>query len=188
MFVIGGIVDARRQQHDVRLGRCGRRRHRFQRLQKFVRVIFDRRDAVTREQFGKQPQHDLAVLQHVGDPGRRARIVLEHVKGVGIEPHDVDAGDMHIDIVRDFLAVHLRAEHRILKHQIFRDDAGLQDLAAAIDVLDVGVDGFDALFEAALQRLPFLGRDDARDDVEGNEALLRLGIAVDRKGDADAPE
>ena len=36
--------------------------------------------------------------------------------------------------------------------------------------------------------LPFLRRDDARDDVEGDQALLRLGVAVDRKGDADAPE
>ena len=36
--------------------------------------------------------------------------------------------------------------------------------------------------------LPFLGRDDARDDVERDQALLRLGVAIDRKGDADAPE
>ena len=64
----------------------------------------------------------------------------------------------------------------------------LQNLAAAIDILDVGVDGFDALLEAALQEFPFLGREDARDDVEWDQAFLRLGVAIDRKGDADTPE
>ena len=86
------------------------------------------------EQLGKQPQHDLAVLQHVGDAGRRARIVLEHIEGVGVDAHDVDAGDVHVDVVRHLLAVHLRTEHRILEHQIFRHDAGAQDLAPAVDV------------------------------------------------------
>ena len=95
---------------------------------------------------------------------------------------------MDIDVVRHLLPVHLRAEHRILKDQILGHDAGLQNLAAVVNVLDVGVDGLDALLEAALQRLPFGRRQDARNDVEGDQPLLRLGIAVDRKGDADAAE
>ena len=188
MLVIGGIVDAGRQQHDGRLARRRRRRDRFQRRQEFVGIILDRRNAVAREQFRKQPQHDLAVLQHVGDAGRRARIVLEHVEGLGVDPHDVDAGDMDVDVVRHFLAVHLRAKHRILEDQVFGDDVGLENFAAAIDVLDIGVDGLHALLEAAPHDLPFLGGDDARDDVERDQALLRLGVAIDRKGDADAAE
>ena len=95
---------------------------------------------------------------------------------------------MDVNVVRDFLAVHLRAEHRILKHQIFGHDAGLENLTAAVNVLDVGVDGFDALLETAPQQVPFLGRDDARNDIEGDQAFLRLGIAIDGKGDADAAE
>ena len=67
-------------------------------------------------------------------------------------------------------------------------DAGFEDFAAAIDVLDIGVDRLDALLEAAPHDVPFLGRDDARDDVERDQALLRLGVAIDRKGDADAAE
>ena len=188
MLVIGGIVDAGRQQHDGRLARRRRRRDRFQRRQQFVGIILDRRDAVAREQFRKQPQHDLAVLQHVGDAGRRARIVLQHVEGLGVDAHDVDAGDMDIEVVRHFLAVHLRAENRILEDQVFRDDVGFEDFAAAIDVLDIGVDRLHALLEAAPHDVPFLGGDDARDDVERDQALLRLGVAIDRKGDADAAE
>ena len=64
----------------------------------------------------------------------------------------------------------------------------LENFAAAINVLDVGVDGFDALLEAALQRRPIRPREDARDDVERDETFLRLGVAIDRKGDADAAE
>ena len=95
---------------------------------------------------------------------------------------------MYVDVVRYLLPVHFRAEDRVLKHQVLGNDSGFQDFAAAINVLDVGVDGFDALFEAALQDLPFCRRDDARDDVEGDETFLRLGVAVDRKRDADAAE
>ena len=95
---------------------------------------------------------------------------------------------MDVDVVRHFLAVHLRAKHRILKDQILGHDAGSEDFAAAIDVLDVGVDGLDALLEAAPHDVPFLGGDDARNDVERDQALLRLGVAIDRKGDADAAE
>ena len=130
----------------------------LQRRQQFVRIVLDRRDAVAREQVGKEPQHDLAVLQHVGDAGGRARIVLEHIEGVGIDAHDVDAGDEHVNVVRDALAVHLRPEDRILEHEVFRHDAGAQHLALGVDVLDVEIERLGALFEAALDGLPFAWR------------------------------
>ncbi len=50
------------------------------------------------------------------------------------------------------------------------------------------VDGFDALLEPRAQDVPFGGGENARQHVEGNEALLSVGFAVNRKGDADAPE
>ena len=158
MLVIGRVVDAGREQHDGRLGGGGVRRDGLQRREQFVRIVLDRRDAMAREQVGEQPQHDLAVLQHVGDAGGRAGIVFQHVEGVGIDAHDVDAGDEHVDVVRHALAVHLRPEDRVLEHEILRDDAGAQHLALGIDVLDVEVDRLDALFEAALDGLPFVRR------------------------------
>ncbi len=140
------------------------------------------------EQFREQPQHDLPVLQHVGDAGRGAGIVLEHVEGLGIDPDDVDAADMHVDVVGHLLAVHLRPKHRVLEHQVFRHDAGLEDLAPVVDVVDVVIDGLDALLEAGLQDVPFGGRQDARQHVEGDQPLLRVRLAIDREGDADAAE
>ncbi len=188
MLVIGGIVDAGGEQHDSRVAAGGGGRHRFQRRQQFVRIVLDRRHAMAREQFREQPHHDLAVLQHVRDAGGRAGIVLEHVEGLGVDAHDVDAGDLHVDVVRHALPAHFRAEGGIAVDEIVGNDAGAQDVARAVDVLDEGVERLDALGEALLQQPPFAGRHDARDDVEGDQPLLRLGLAIDREGDADAAE
>ena len=140
------------------------------------------------EQLGEQPQHDLPVLQHVGDAGGRARIVLEDVERVGVASHDVDPGDVDVDAVRHRLPIHLRTEHRVLEHQILRHHAGAQDFTAAVDVGDEHVHRLDALLQSGPKELPFGGGKDARNDVERDQPLLRIGMAVDREGDADAPE
>ena len=46
-----------------------------------------------------------------------------------VDPDDVDAGDMDVDVVRHRLAVHLRAKDRILEDQVVGNDAGAQDVA-----------------------------------------------------------
>ncbi len=140
------------------------------------------------EQFRKEPQHDFAVLQHVGDAGGRARIVFQHIEGFGVDPNDIDAADMDVDVVRHLLAVHFRPEHRILEHQIFRHHAGFENFAPGVDVADVMVDGFDALLEPGAQDVPFGRGENARQHVEGDEPLLRVRFAIDREGDADAAE
>ena len=188
MLVIGRVVHAGREQHDARIGARGRGRDRVQGRQQLVGIVLHRGDAVAGEQFRKQPQHDLPVLQHVGDAGGRAGIVLEHVEGLGIDAHDVDAADMHVDVVRHLLTVHLRPEHRILEHQILRHDAGLEDFAPVVDVVDVVVDGLDALLEAGAQDVPFGGREDTRQHVERDQPFLGVRLAVDREGDADPAE
>ena len=57
-----------------------------------------------------------------------------------------------------------------------------------VDVADERVQGPYALAQAGLQLLPFLGRQDAWHDVEGNEPLGALVLAVHGEGDANAPE
>src|SRR5262249_33154190 len=105
-----------------------------------------------------------------------------------IHPDDIDPGDMDVDAVRNRLAVHFRTEQRILKDQILRYDAGFDDVALAVNVFEVGIDGVDPLLQPAMQKLPFLGGEDPRDDIEWDQALLSFGIAVDGKGNADAAE
>src|SRR5262249_56200267 len=114
--------------------------------------------------------------------------VWEEVKSFWVHPHDGDAGNVQIDVVRHGLAVHFGTELRILKNQVFRDHAGLDDFAAAINVFDKGIDRLHSLLEAAVQDLPFLCGKNARDNVERDQPFLGFGIAMDRKGDADATE
>ena len=61
-----------------------------------------------------------------------------------------------------------------------------------VDVLDEAVQRRDALAQAGLHLAPFLARNDAGDEVKGDEALGAGAVfvlgAVDREGDAHAAE
>ncbi len=153
-----------------------------------VRVALHRRDAVPGEQVRKQPHHDLAVFQHVGHPRGGAGVVLQDDEVVRIDPDDVDAGNVHVDVVRHVLAVHLGPEDRVLEDQVVRDDLGAQDVAAVIDVAQEKIERAHPLLQALFQDGPFLGRQDPRNHVEGDQPFLGVGIAVDRKGNADPAE
>ena len=90
--------------------------------------------------------------------------------------------------MRHGLAVHFGTKLRILKDQIFGNYAGFNDVAPAIDVFDIGVDRLDPLLESAMQKLPFIGGENTRDDIEGDQPFLSFGIAIDCEGNADTPE
>ena len=77
---------------------------------------------------------------------------------------------------------------RVAVDEVGRDDAGLDAFLRAVDVGEEGVERRDALLQAALERDPFRLGQHARDDVEGDQPLGRLVVAVDREGDADAAE
>ncbi len=83
---------------------------------------------------------------------------------------------------------HLRLECRVLEDQLLGDDAGRHDLAIAIAVGDKGIERFHALLETTHQLLPLGRRQDARHDVEWDQALGALVVAVDVEGDADPPK
>jgi hypothetical protein len=61
-----------------------------------------------------------------------------------------------------------------------------------VDVVDEAVERGDPLAQAPLHLAPFVRRDHARDQVEGNQPLGALAVlvlgAVDGEGDADAAE
>ena len=151
-----------------------------------IRVMLDRRHLVSGKQFGKQAHHHLAVFQHVGDAGRHAQIVLEDVELAGPGADDIDTGNMRIDLTRQIDTLHHRPVLRVVQHLLGRNLAGLEDFLVVIDVVQEHVERLDALAQARLHRLPFGRRDDARNDVEGNQALLARLLAINGKGDADA--
>ena len=129
VLVVGAVERTRREQGDRRLVRRGVRRHRVQRRQQLLRIVLDRGDAVEGEEVGEEPHHHFAVLQHVGDAGGRAGVVLQHVEVGVVDAHDVDAGDLHVDAVGQLQSGHLGPEIGVAVDQFGRDQAGLEDFA-----------------------------------------------------------
>ena len=85
-------------------------------------------------------------------------------------------------------AHHREAKPGLPENKFLRKDARAQDLLLAVDVGEKGVERRDALDQPSLHRRPFGLPKDTRDDVERNQPLGGVGIAIDRKGDADAAE
>jgi hypothetical protein len=68
--------------------------------------------------------------------------------------------------------------------QLARDDAVVEDFGVGVDVAQEEIERGDALGEAALDAVPLLRRDEARQQVVGKDALGALVAAVDGEGDA----
>ncbi len=188
MLEVGAVVLTRGQQRDRRLAFEAARGDARQRLQEVLGIVVDGSDAVAGEEVGEHVHHRFPVLQHVGDAGRRARIVLQHEEIALRGAHDVDADDVAVDAERRLDAHHLGNERRVADDQLLGDLAGLDDLLAMVDVVHEGVERAHALLDAGREATPLGGRNDSRDDVEGDEALGRFLLAVHREGDAGAAE
>ena len=124
-------------------------------------------DRETLHQVREGALHQMPVLDHVGDAGRRARVVLQHIEiALGIAD-DVGAGDVDIGAARRIVAHHFRPEVRVSEHEVRGQDAVLQDLALVIDVPEEKIERLDPLLDAAVELAPVAGGDHARDDIEG---------------------
>ena len=64
----------------------------------------------------------------------------------------------------------------------------LENGARSVDILEEQVERARALRQAGLEPAPFGARDETRHDVERDEPLGGVLVAVDAEGDADAPE
>ena len=188
MLVVGAVERPRRQHHADRLALALRRRHAGQRPPQPVGIVVHRRDPRRAEQLGEHPHHDLAVLQHVGDPRRRPAVVLQHEEVLGPGPHQVDADDVRVDPARRVDADHRRLVGLVAIDEIGRDDPRLDDLRPVVDVPEEGVQRPRPLLHAALQPAPLRLGEDPRHHVERDQPLGVAALAVDREGDADAPE
>ena len=188
MFVIGRIVDARRQHRDDRIAGAGRGRASRQRPAQFRGIILHRLHAVLRKQFGEHLEHRLAVFQHVADARRRACVVLKHVELARAGAHKVDAHNIGIDTARRLHPDHLRQEGVVAADHFRRNAPRLDDLLRVVDVVQEGVDRAHPLFDAARQAVPLCPRNDARDNVKRDQPFFGLGLAIDVEGDAGEAE
>ena len=188
MLIIGRIMNARRQHRHHRPALADLRRTGRQRPAQHLRIIAHRPYTDLREQFREHLQHRLPVLQHVGDAGRRAGIILQNEELVLAGADKVDADDMRIDAAGRRHADHLRQEGIIVLDQLHRHAARPQDFLAMVDIVQEGIDRAHPLLDPARQLRPFARRNDARHDVKRNQPLVGICRAIDVEGDARAPE
>ena len=126
-------------------------------------------------------QHGVARGDPVGDPARRAHVVLEHEPFAVAPAHEVEAGDADPDAVPRAHARHRRLDVLGAVEHALRQHALGDDQPVRVDVGDERVEGFHALREAGRDGLPLGARDHARDRVD-----VPVLVAVDRlEGDAE---
>ena len=96
----------------------------------------------------------------------------------------VAADDVDVLVVRHVDADHLPPEVAGAHDQPAGHDAVAEDLLLVVDVVDEAVERADALLQPGLDQPPLVGRDQARDEVEGEDALgALLLVGVDGEGD-----
>ena len=180
---VGGVRHAGREDDHHGLVRPPRRRVE-QRAEEEVRIVLDPTDRVGGEELREDAAQDVAVLEHVGDAGRTAAVVLEdHVFTVAVADdigaHDVGVDALGRDHAEELALVFLAGEHELGRH-----DPVLEAALVLVDVEDEEVQRGDALNEAGLDPLPLAGGDDPGDEVEREDALGPLLLAVHRERDA----
>jgi hypothetical protein len=156
----------------------------LQHLEQFLRIMFDRLHANALEHGGKGPLHRPAVFQNVTDAAGTAAVVLQHQVLALVVADQIRAADVNVNVLRH-VEVHELAPEMFSREDIGRrDDAVLQDFLLVINVAQEQVQRRDALREAAFELLPFLGRNDARQQVERENLLRARRIAIDVERDA----
>jgi hypothetical protein len=152
------------------------------------RVLLDRRHARVLEHARKHLLHHHPVLEHVGDTGWCSNVVLEHDEGARGIADQVDPGDVDVHATGRHHAAHLRPVALCARHEGLRDDPFAQDPLLSVDVGEEGVERADPLDQTALDPVPLGARHDARNRIEGEDALCAALVGVDGEGDATAEE
>jgi hypothetical protein len=83
-------------------------------------------------------------------------------------------------------ADHLAPELRVVAHLIVRNMSGAEDFLIMVNVVHKGIKRLHPLPQACFHHRPLTRRNDARDDVEGDQALCAGLFSIDGKGNAKA--
>ena len=93
---------------------------------------------------------------------------------------------MRVDLPGHIDADHFLAVLRVAQHLLCRNTTGLENFLIVIDVVQEGIQGLDPLPQARFHNAPLMRRNNARHDVERDQALLAGLFAIHGKGNADA--
>ncbi len=146
--------------------------------------MLDGPHAVAREELREGALHDAAVGEHVAHAGGHAQVVFEHDEFAVVEAQQIGADDRDVDVARHLQAAHLAAVVLATVDELARNDAVVEDFGVGVDVAQEEVERGDALREAALDAVPLLRGDQARQQIVREDALGAFFAAVDGEGDA----
>ncbi len=159
-----------------------------QRLAELGGIHLDGLDVGLGEDAGEDLLHHHAVLEHVGDTGRRAQIILEHPELAVDILDQVDTRDVDVyPAGRTQSAQLLEVADRPLDELPWHD-ALFEDALLSVDVLEELVERPQTLHEPELYLLPLGGGHDTGDQVEREDALGSALVRVDGERDAALEE
>ena len=92
---------------------------------------------------------------------------------------------MAVDVLGHVHVLHLGAVLGVQEYLLGGHHVRAHDVVPVIDVVDEHVERAYPLLQAGFQQTPFGGGDDARDQVEGDQAFGAGRVARHRKRDAD---
>ena len=141
-------------------------------------VVVHRPDRRELEQLRKSLLHELSVLQHVRHARRAAQIVLQHVVLAIAVAYQIGARDVAPNPARRGEPHALGTKTSRGRRHMLRQDAFAHHPTVMIQIVNQHVERGNSLPQPALQCSPLVAADDARYDVEGNNTLVPLRIAV----------
>ena len=129
---------------------------------------------------------DVAHEQRVAGARGDTQVVFQHPPAAVLALDQVLAGDVREDAAGRGHAVDLREVAGRGVYVFLRHDAVMDDGLVGVDVLQIGVQGVDALLQALLQFVVFVGFDNARHGIVREEPVMVFAVLVDAEAYAVA--
>ena len=169
-----GIVAAGSQYHGDALG--GDKVHGFAQQARVFAIIANTNVA---EQARGDAALDVAHEQRVAGTRGNTQVVFQHPPSSVLALDQVLAGDVSKNAAGRGHAVDLREVAGRGVYVFLRHHAVMDDGLVGVDVLQIGVQGVDALLQALLQFVVFVGFDNARHRVVREQPVMVFAVLVD---------
>ena len=149
-----------------------------------MRIVLDGPHAVAGEEPREGTLHNAAIGEHVTHARGHAQVVFEHDELASVKAQQIRADDRDVDVARHLQAAHLAPIVLAAVDELARNDAVVEDFGVGVNVAQEEIERGDALREAALDAIPLLRSNQARQQVVREDALRAFFAAVDGEGDA----
>ena len=187
MLVVGGVVDAGRQQGDDGVGLAAGGHSSVSVACSNATYCSTPLHPVATVQAGQADLGRLAIGNHVRDARGHPQVVLQHAEAV-VGAHHVAAADGGPCAVGRREVLHFRAVLGTAADHVLGNHAVVNDAGLAVHVFQEVVEGAHPLGQPIGHLTPVGGGHHAGDGVYGDDSLLGLGVPVDGEGDALAGE